>query len=97
VRSNIVEGYGRKKYPKDYIRFIIYALSSNDESIDHLEILHEIGEIKDPEHYEFLRKKMIRLGVKLNNFLKVLEKDQRDLKEPMVFYEVAGAAPPRTE
>lgn len=96
VRSNIVEGYGRKRYPRDYIRFIIYALASNDESIDHLEILHEIGEIKNPKVYETLKKKMIQLGVKLNNFLKALERDQRNLKEPMVFYEIDGPAPSKT-
>ncbi|MFC2106698.1 four helix bundle protein [Bacteroidota bacterium] len=39
IRSNIVEGYGRRKYKNDYIRFIIYAISSNDETLDHLEVL----------------------------------------------------------
>ncbi len=37
VKSNIVEGYGRRRYKQDFIRFLIYALSSNDETIDHLE------------------------------------------------------------
>ena len=41
VRSNIVEGYGRRFYKGDYIRFIIYALASNDETIDHLDMLFE--------------------------------------------------------
>jgi four helix bundle protein len=35
VRSNIVEGYGRRRYRNDYIRFITYALASNDETTDH--------------------------------------------------------------
>jgi four helix bundle protein len=41
VRSCIVEGYGRRRYKADFIKFLIYALSSNDETIDHLEMLHE--------------------------------------------------------
>ena len=41
VKSNIVEGYGRRRYKNDYIRFIIYALASNDETIDHLETLYK--------------------------------------------------------
>ena len=45
VKSNIVEGYGRRKYKADYIRFIIYALSSNDETLDHLETLRETGSL----------------------------------------------------
>lgn len=33
VRSSIVEGYGRRRYKNDFIKFIVYALSSNDETI----------------------------------------------------------------
>lgn len=74
VRSNIVEGYGRRRYKGDYIRFIIYALSSNDETVDHLEMLYETGSLKDKALYEDLRKRIQRLGIKINNFLQVLEK-----------------------
>ena len=38
VRSTIVEGYAHGYYKADFIRFIIYALASNDETIDHLEV-----------------------------------------------------------
>jgi four helix bundle protein len=41
IRSNIVEGYGRRRYKQDFIRFLIYAHSSVDETRDHLEILFE--------------------------------------------------------
>ncbi len=41
VKSNIVEGYGRRRYKNDYIKFIVYALASNDETTDHLETLFE--------------------------------------------------------
>ena len=41
VRSCIVEGYGRRRYKADFIKFLIYSLSSNDETIDHLETLFE--------------------------------------------------------
>ncbi|MFM8849063.1 MAG: four helix bundle protein, partial [Cytophagales bacterium] len=37
VRSNIVEGYGRRAYRQEYLRFFIMAQASNDETIDHLE------------------------------------------------------------
>ena len=30
VKSNIVEGYGRRRYKQDYIRFITYAHASCD-------------------------------------------------------------------
>lgn len=39
VRANIVEGYGRRMYKADYIKFLISSLASNDETMDHLETL----------------------------------------------------------
>lgn len=77
VRSNIVEGYGRRRYTNDYIRFIIYALSSNDETIDHLEILYETDSLKDRGLYENLHERLQRLGIKINNFLQVVEKSNK--------------------
>jgi len=41
VRSTIVEGYGRRRYKQEFIRFLSYALASNDETRDHLETLFE--------------------------------------------------------
>ena len=32
TRTNIVEGYGRRKYQKEYYKFLIYSLGSNDET-----------------------------------------------------------------
>jgi four helix bundle protein len=36
VNSNIVEGYGRKEYKKDFLRFLTYSRASNDETVNHL-------------------------------------------------------------
>ena len=68
VKSNIVEGYGRRRYPADRIRFITYALSSNDETLDHLETLRETGSLNDSVIFNSIHKKVVKLGVKLNNF-----------------------------
>lgn len=32
ISANIVAGYGRKAYPADHVRFLVFALASNDES-----------------------------------------------------------------
>jgi four helix bundle protein len=37
VKSTIVEGYGRRRYKRKFIRFLSCALASNDETTDHLE------------------------------------------------------------
>ena len=75
VKSNIVEGYGRRRYKNDYVRFIIYSLSSNDETVDHLETLYETGSLKDKKLYEELRERIQRLGIKINNFLQSIDKN----------------------
>jgi four helix bundle protein len=75
VRSTIVEGYGRRIYKADYIKFIIYALSSNDETIDHLETLFETKSLTDKNLYDKLFGNANELGRKLNNFLQALIRD----------------------
>jgi four helix bundle protein len=74
VRSNIVEGYGRRKYMVEYIRFLTFSIASNDETIDHLETLYETGSLKNQELYEELHKKMDVLGKKLNLFIQAIER-----------------------
>jgi len=44
VKSNIVEGYGRRRYKQDFLRFLTYSHASCDETIDHVETLFEIFE-----------------------------------------------------
>jgi four helix bundle protein len=73
IRSNIVEGYGRRRYKQDFIRFIIYSLSSTDETIDHLETLFETGSLKDEILYEEIHSKLISLAKRINNFLRSVQ------------------------
>ena len=70
TRATIVEGYGRRIYKADYIRFLIYALASNDETIDHLETLFETGSLNDEVAYTNLHINAEILGKKLNTYLK---------------------------
>jgi len=77
VKSNIVEGYGRRKYKSEYIRFLIFALSSNDETIDHLETLYDTGSLTNKELYEQLHDKLTVLGKKLNNFIQAVERSNQ--------------------
>lgn len=82
VRSNIVEGYGRRRYKQDFIRFLIYALGSNDETTDHLEILYESGSLTSEDCYTRLHAKTNLLGKKLNLFIKAVESKHNEIKNP---------------
>jgi len=75
VRSAIVEGYGRREYKQDFLKFLHYALSSNDETIDHLETLFETGSLKEESFYTATHDKLVVLGKKLNNFIQAVERE----------------------
>jgi four helix bundle protein len=77
VRSNIVEGYGRRRYKQDYIRFLTYALASNDETPDHLACLRETGSLTDDATFNDLHSRLNTLGRKLNSFLQAVETSHR--------------------
>ncbi|KAA3611085.1 MAG: four helix bundle protein [Calditrichaeota bacterium] len=48
---------------------MIYALASNDETIDHLETIFETGSLNDEKLYKSLHEGLEILGKKLNKFL----------------------------
>ena len=73
VCSNIVEGYGRRRYKNEYIRFLTYALASNDETLNHLEMLFETDSLNNEELYEDLRSRCIKLGKMINRFRSSLQ------------------------
>lgn len=49
ITSCIVEGYGRKKYKAEFIKFLIYAHASCDETILHLNYLKDTHELIEDE------------------------------------------------
>ena len=75
VKSNIVEGYGRRNYKNEYIRFITFALASNDETLDHLETLFETGSLVDQNFYKEIHNKIEILGKKINRFLQSVQNE----------------------
>ena len=76
IRSNIVEGYGRRRYKLEFIRFLTYAHASCDETIDHL----------DDELHERLHQKLNQLGGKLNQFIQGVELQHRSVREDSAEY-----------
>ena len=74
VKSTIVEGYGRRRYKQEFIRFLNYAIASNDETVDHLETLFETESLTDKDLYQTLHKRLEILGKKLNQFIQAVER-----------------------
>ena len=72
VSSTIVEGYGRRKYKNDFVRFLVYAQASCDETEVHLEFIHDSGYITNDVYME-LKKENDKLGRKINKFIQYVE------------------------
>lgn len=76
IKSNIVEGYGRRFYKKEFLKFLIYSQASLDETTDHLQTIYAVYEC-DPEKLAELLELCDKLGRKLNLFVKSVRKLHR--------------------
>src|SRR5262245_59833542 len=77
IRANIVEGYGRRRYKQEFIKHLVYAHSSCDETADHLQALFETGSLKDEELYQELAGALDSLGRKIHRFIESVEVGHR--------------------
>ena len=68
ITSSIVEGYGRRRYKADFIKFLVYAHASCDETILHLNFIKDTHELDETELSFFLNE-YYKLGKKINKFI----------------------------
>jgi four helix bundle protein len=80
VRSNIVEGYGRRFCKAEFVKHLVYALGSCDETVDHLEELFDTGSLSDETLFKDLQTRQNTLGKKLNLFLQSVQAQHRSEK-----------------
>lgn len=71
IKDNIAEGYGRRRYKAEFIRFLIFAHASCDETISQLNMISETHYKENP--LNDLLDKYNQLGGKINNFIKYVE------------------------
>jgi four helix bundle protein len=74
ITSCIVEGYGRRKYKADFVRFLVYAHASCDETILHLNFIKDTHELNG-EEIEFFLNSYDELGGRINRFVQYVEKE----------------------
>jgi four helix bundle protein len=73
IKDNIAEGFGRRRYKDEFIRFLIFAHASCDEAISQLTMINELyfentGINGLLEEYEIL-------GGKINKFIQYVEEN----------------------
>lgn len=78
IKDTIVEGYGRRRYKSDFIKFLIYAQSSCDETINQLKMISDLY-FKDQPLTELINDYEI-LGKKINKFIQYVESHWRSEK-----------------
>jgi four helix bundle protein len=73
IATNIAEGFGRKRYKQEFIRFLTYSLASCDETRNHLDFLRDTVSLKNKAWYTSLTEKYDHLGKMINNFIKSVD------------------------
>jgi four helix bundle protein len=74
VVSNIIEGYGRKRYKAEFVRFLVFSHASCLETKGHLEKINHLYKELIPDNLKYINEYDI-LGAKIFNFIKYVEEN----------------------
>jgi len=75
IKDNIAEGYGRRRYKPEFIRYLVFAQASCDEATNQATSIAELYP-KISEFVEILNDLDV-LGKKINNYIKYVETSWR--------------------
>jgi four helix bundle protein len=81
ITSMIVEGYGRRRYKADFIKYLIYSQSECDETMVHLDFLFETQSWKDKDKYLELLQDYQGLSKRINKFIQWVEKSLNEFDD----------------
>ena len=73
VTSNIVEGYGRRRYKAEFVRYLICSITECDETIMHLDFLFETDSLKDAAVHKNMKEEYVRLSKQINKYIQWVE------------------------
>lgn len=72
ITANIAEGFARRRYKKDFIKFLTYSFGSSEETQVHLEVIIS-SKLFNEKACKNLIKSYKNLGVRIYNFIKTIE------------------------
>jgi len=75
VTAAIVEGFARRRYIKDYVKFLIYAQAECDETRVHIELILDTNPSLDSAVLNALNEKYELLSRKINKYTMWVEKN----------------------
>ena len=74
IKDCIVEGYGRKRYKSDFVKFLVYSYASSLEAKSQSEFLYKALNNKS---WANITENLDLLGIKIHNFIKYVESNWR--------------------
>ncbi len=77
VKDNIVEGYGRRKYKADFLKFLVFSQASCLEATSQAEFLMTIH---PDSSWKEIAKDLDLLGIKIYNFIQYVENNWKTRK-----------------
>ncbi|MDP2335433.1 MAG: four helix bundle protein [Bacteroidota bacterium] len=80
IKDNIAEGFGRRRYKDEFVRFLIFAHSSCDEAISQLTMINELH--FDNKNLISLLDEYELLGAKINKFIQYVEENWKTTRNP---------------
>jgi len=97
VSSNIVEGYVLRKYKNEFLHFLYRAYGSAEETLEHLQYLHETRSLVDERIFSDLADSYRQLNGMLFRFIEKVEREHdtpRFLKDVDEEYMTGPEGPP---
>jgi len=82
IPACIAEGWGRRYYKNEFVKFLIYALASCDETKVHLDFIAGCKYITKEQHEGYI-KRYETLGKKINRYMQYVEKSYLNPREKM--------------
>jgi len=79
ITACIVEGYGRRRYKAEFVKYLVYAHASCDETIVHLQFIKDIYVKLDAECSRLVES-YNELGSRINKFIRYVETEWKTTK-----------------
>jgi four helix bundle protein len=76
ISALIAEGFGRRRYQADYIRYLILSHAECDEVSVHLDFIYETKSLRDSDLYLKLKAEYESLGKKISRFIKWVQEHE---------------------
>lgn len=73
IKDQIAEGFGRRRYKNDFIKFLIYSQASCDETIAQLEMISDLY-FKEKPLVELIENYCV-LGKRINKFIQYVDEN----------------------